>query len=237
MNSTSRYLLTIAAAAALAVTVKADPILSSSYPVLTLSDGGSGPNDTATITAAGSNGTYSFNGSLGGVSDPFGDWTIAIAIGTSGTSTADPFIDLDIVAAGVGTLQIDFTDAFTTALPGSYSANIGGTLGSESSLLNTVYQSTTGGSILGQQSLLFTNPSSSSIPVSFGGPGAAVGGNYATGSTLLTEEIVLSDANGSLTSADASWATPDQGMSVVLLGSGLLALGLFARFGMRKSAV
>ena len=50
--NTSRYLLTIAAAAALAVTVKADPILSSSYPVLTLSDGGSGPNDTATITAA-----------------------------------------------------------------------------------------------------------------------------------------------------------------------------------------
>ena len=93
-------------------------------------------------------------------------------------------------------------------------STIGGTQGNGSVLFKTSQNST----------ILTTIGSLSGTPFSGSASAALIGTSYS-----LTEEVDITHTAGGSTSFDANAnAAPDSGMSLLLLGMGLAALGAFA---------
>lgn len=207
MNRQIRHLIVGASAFALALTAHATP-------VLVISDGN--PNDTIVVDGN-SNGVASFDGSIG-------TWTLTVDTGISNQNAASPVLDLNFDAQGYGTLQIDFADDFVPSFGGGdFNASIGGTLVAGGSVTNSVFE---GSELSGSGT--YTAPFYSGDVTGVFAP-APDGG-------LLDEEVVITQTTSGVSSGDANLSVPDSGMTLALLGAGLLGLAAFGRFGLGRRA-
>ncbi len=191
-------------------------------PTLTLSDGvttivvtDGSAMDTSTLAGAvvftGSLGNFSFTASAGLTKPQAG-------------SASAPSIDLSSIAqaTGAGTLTVTFSETGFTAFPGILTGDIGGTIATGGSLTNIVMQNALN---------LVTNGPFASPPVGFHGSNSAAlidGAPYS-----LTQSAILTfGAGGGMTSFDAAGTVvgvPDGGMTLTMLGIGLVAVGAAGR--------
>jgi hypothetical protein len=190
-------------------------------PTLTLSDG----TTTIVVTdgsAMDSNtlaGAVTFNGALGS------NFILNVSTGLTkpltGSASA-PSIDLNSVdfATGPGTLTISFSETGFTAFPGILTGDVGGTVGVGGSLTNIVMQN--------GLDLVTNGPFG---PGAFSGSGSAAlidGAPYS-----LTQTAILTfGPGGGMTSFNAAGTVvgvPDGGMTLTMLGIGLLAVGAAGR--------
>ncbi len=190
-------------------------------PTLTLSDG----TTTIVVTdgsALDSNtlaGAVTFNGALGT------NFILNVSTGLTkpltGSASA-PSIDLNSVdfATGAGTLTISFSETGFTAFPGILTGDVGGTVGAGGSLTNIVMQN--------GLDLVTNGPFG---PGAFSGSGSAAlidGAPYS-----LTQTAILTfGAGGGMTSFNAAGTVvgvPDGGMTLTMLGIGLLVVGAAGR--------
>ncbi len=185
-------------------------------PTLTLSDGvttivvtDGSAMDTSTLAGAvvftGSLGNFSFTASAGLTKPQAG-------------SASAPSIDLSSIAqaTGAGTLTVTFSETGFTAFPGILTGDIGGTIATGGSLTNIVMQNAL--------NLVTNGPFG---PGAFSGSGSAAlidGAPYS-----LTQSAILTfGAGGGMTSFDAAGTVvgvPDGGMTLTMLGIGLVAVG------------
>ena len=187
-------------------------------PTLTITDGAG--NTTGALTAPG-NGQISFNGVVG-------DWDVnilsALSFPVLGTPSK-PNIDVggqDHYAPGSGgaglggnVLTITFTvDGFVN-VNGTVNASIGGFQGNGFLTFNTLANG---------------NPLTASGVVPSGGFANSQSAGLSNLTGTLKEVITLTANGPEFVSFDANLETvPDSGMTLVLLGSSLTVLGLFAR--------
>ena len=192
--------------------------LQSGASTVTITDQGPGDSNptVGAVTWIGSIGSFDVNVSTG-LSDP-----------VSGSPTS-PNMDLNSVdhSAGAGTLTVKFSDdGFSGAQP-AFEATIGGT--TQGSIQYDTYIDTSN-TLFGQGTLL-TSISANSSP--FAGTDTsstgAPGGLYS-----LTQVVTITHSATGNTSFDATLQPVPEPMTVLLLGSGLAALGLIRR--KRKSA-
>jgi hypothetical protein len=196
-------------------------------PTLTLSDG------TTTIMVMDNQagdldltvGSVVFNGAVGS------NFNVNTSTGLTKPvdgSAGAPAIDLNSVnhALGAGTLTITFSDTGFNAFPGILTGNIGGTIAVGGSLTNIVMQNAL--------NLVTLGPFA---PIGFNGTGSAAlidGAPYS-----LTETAILTfGARGGTTSFDAMGTVvgvPDGGMTLTMLGIGLLAVGAVGRIYRRAT--
>jgi hypothetical protein len=174
-------------------------------PVITITDGGLG--DANPIAGA-----VTFIGTLG-------VWTLNVSTGETkpavGTAVL-PELDLNTLdtSSAAGTLKITFSESGFGPTAGTLISTIGGTQGNGNVLFKTSQNST----------ILTTIGSLSGTPFSGSQSAALIGTSYS-----LTEEVDITHTAGGSTSFDANAnAAPDSGMSLLLLGMGLAALGAFA---------
>jgi hypothetical protein len=202
------------------------------YPLLTMSDGlGDTVSDNSgTITTSGSGsgvalpgvgGVLSFTGSLG-------VWSFSLDIGTSypaiGSATSPAMdLDFDALSSGAGTLTIDYSQVFGPVIDSGVAASIGGTLASGASLTYTTYQDGT----------QITTASYSASPYS-GSQSGSILGEY---STVLTQEVEVTQVGAGLTTGDAAISVPDTAMTWLLFGTGLCALAAFGQFRRSRSPI
>jgi hypothetical protein len=221
----------------LSAVVLATVSLAPAYAVetLTLSDNA---GDTATgIVSSSVPGLITFAGAVG-------NWTLNLSAGISmpiigsATSPAMDLISVNGFSAGPGKLSgnvltITFTDTGFGPTTGTASTGISGTQSHGSINFST----SANGAALTSSGALTTAPFSSSKD-----------GALSAFSGYLSETVVLTATGSEIVAFDASLCTtptsgsptpntppatiPDSGMTLVLLGAGLTALGLFAR--MRK---
>ena len=189
-------------------------------PTLTLSDGINPPIVVTDGSAMDSNtlaGAVTFNG-------PLGNFILNVSTGLTkpltGSASA-PSIDLNSVdfATGAGTLTITFSETGFTAFPGILTGDVGGTVGAGGSLTNIVMQN--------GLDLVTNGPFG---PGAFSGSGSAAlidGAPYS-----LTQTAILTFGARGSTSFDAMAnvpSVPDGGMTLTMLGIGLLAVGAAGR--------
>jgi hypothetical protein len=189
-------------------------------PTLTITDGAG--NTTGALTAPG-NGQISFNGSVG-------DWNVNVLSALSFPllgSLTQPNIDVGgqdrytpgsgspAVGAGGNVLTITFTvDGFVN-ISGNVIAGIGSTQSNGTTSFNTFAN----GVALTSSGVITGSPFSN-----------AQIGTLSGFSGTLTEVVTLTANGAEFESVDANLETvPDSGMTLVLLGSSLTVLGLFAR--------
>jgi len=196
-------------------------------PTLTLSDG----TTTIMVTDNGAGdldptlGSVVFNGAVG---SNFNINTSAGLTKPGDGSASAPAIDLSSLnhALGAGTLTITFSETGFTAFPGILTGQIGGTIAPGGSLTNIVMQNAL--------NLVTNGPF---------GPGAFSGSNSAAlidgAPYSLTQTAILTfGARGGSTSFDAMGSVPsvpDGGMTVTMLGIGLLAVGAARRIYRRAT--
>ncbi len=193
-------------------------------------------SDGASVFVGLSGGSASFTGTVG-------TWTVALTTGTTLQGGVDPVLDLDIGAAvagwkTTGSLQIVYSDINFGPSSGTATLTEKG-----NSILGSVAASagfSTGNKAFGNEANLtggvgplsgFLFKGSSKGALNSGGSdySAAIMATISGGATYL-DDITLSVNSAGI----ATRLVPDSGMSLVLLGMGLTALGVFARF--RKQA-
>jgi hypothetical protein len=217
---------------AIAVAVGMVAAATSSYavPTLFLSDGvntemvaENSPLNQSTVP-----GTVVWSGSLG-------VWSLNVSTGISqGTGTSPNFdlnsVDAIIPSVGPGissgpyTLQVWFGDVNLGPTSGSFLATIGGTTAG-SVTYNTFAD---GGDTLFAQTLGLTSQSFNGTP--FSGSQSS-GDEFLPFPYSLSQEVIITQTGGA-TSFDATLvvgAVPEGGMTLVLLGSSLIALWAFGR--------
>ena len=189
-------------------------------PTLTLSDG------TTTIVVMDNGvgdldptlGSVVFNGAVG---SNFSVNTSAGLTKPGDGSASAPAIDLSSLnhALGAGTLTITFSETGFTAFPGILTGHIGGTIAPGGSLTNIVMQNAL--------NLVTNGPF---------GPGAFSGSDSAAlidgAPYSLTQTAILTFGARGSTSFDAMAnvpSVPDGGMTLTMLGIGLLAVGAAGR--------
>ena len=190
-------------------------------PTLTLSDGTTTivVTDGSALDSSTLAGAVTFNGALGT------NFILNVSTGLTkpltGSASA-PSIDLNSVdfATGAGTLTISFSETGFTAFPGILTGDVGGTVGAGGSLTNIVMQN--------GLDLVTNGPFG---PGAFSGSGSAAlidGAPYS-----LTQTAILTfGAGGGMTSFNAAGTVvgvPDGGMTLTMLGIGLLAVGAAGR--------
>ncbi len=198
---------------------------------LTLTDGA---GDTATGVASFTTpGLITFAGSVG-------NWTLNLSAGITMPiigSTTSPAMDLisingfDAIGAKAGgnTLTITFTETGFGPASGTVSTGISGTQSHGSASFSTLDNHaglTSSGS-------LTTAPFSSSQTGSLSNFSGALSETVvltAGGSEIVAFDAALSTSPGAVANGGSPSSVPDSGMTLVLLGSSLMALGLFARF-------
>ncbi|MGO9527336.1 MAG: hypothetical protein ACLP0A_07175 [Verrucomicrobiia bacterium] len=221
-----------------AVTVGLVTVGTSTYaiPSLFLSDG---VGDTIEIsesstlnTASSVPGTVSWSGSLG-------VWNLNVSTGVSSGTGTSPYFDLNSIDAiipatspGVSpaitpsyTLYVWFGDVGLGPTSGNFLATIGGT--TVGSVTYNTYADPTGNALFGQ-TLGLTSQSFDTTPFS---------GSQSSGSELLplpyswSQEVIITQTGSGATSFDATLGVevPEGGMTLVLLGSSLIALWAFGR--------
>ena len=196
-------------------------------PTLTLSDGTTTivVTDGSALDSSTLAGAVTFNGALGT------NFILNVSTGLTkpltGSASA-PSIDLNSVdfATGAGTLTITFSETGFTAFPGILTGHIGGTIAPGGSLTNIVMQNAL--------NLVTNGPFG---PGAFSGSGSAAlidGAPYS-----LTQTAILTfGRRGGTTSFDAMASVPgvpDGGMTVTMLGIGLLAVGAARRIYRRAT--
>jgi hypothetical protein len=219
-------ILSVALALAVASVSQATPMLrvSDGVTTITIADGAGTDLNLAV-------GAVTFSGAING-------WSILVTSGATKPvlgSATDPHLDLTwqvthTSSAGGANLTICFSEnGFNLATPTTMVADIGGTAGPAGNTVNvrTFYD-------LGNLELatttaltthLFTSPPNGFSGSDVGGP---VGPDP---SVAFTIKLVLSQAIGSVSSGDIDLHTvgvPEGGSMVTFLGTGLLALGVFA---------
>jgi hypothetical protein len=211
---------TIAALAAVALTLRAHAL-----PKLMISDG---VNAAVTVE---DNSLADANAALGVVTwvGTVGAWTINVDTGLTKPvqgSAANPYLDLSFIdgSAAAGTLTLAFSDTDFGPGFGTAVAQIGGTA------TGTVAYATYWDPANVQFAL--THLLTSQGP--FGpGPysGDVVGGTVSspTGPYSLTQVITIAHRGAGVSSGNADLRVADSGMSVTLLGAGIIALALFGR--------
>ena len=190
-------------------------------PTLTLSDGTTTivVTDGSALDSSTLAGAVTFNGALGT------NFILNVSTGLTkpltGSASA-PSIDLNSVdfATGAGTLTISFSETGFTAFPGILTGDVGGTVGAGGSLTNIVMQN--------GLDLVTNGPFG---PGAFSGSGSAAlidGAPYS-----LTQTAILTfGAGGGMTSFNAAGTVvgvPDGGMTLTMLGIGLLVVGAAGR--------
>jgi len=190
-------------------------------PTLTLSDGTTTivVTDGSALDSSTLAGAVTFNGALGT------NFILNVSTGLTkpltGSASA-PSIDLNSVdfATGAGTLTITFSETGFTAFPGILTGDVGGTVGAGGSLTNIVMQN--------GLDLVTNGPFG---PGAFSGSGSAAlidGAPYS-----LTQTAILTfGAGGGMTSFNAAGTVvgvPDGGMTLTMLGIGLLVVGAAGR--------
>jgi hypothetical protein len=197
-------------------------------PTLTLSDG----TTTIVVTdgsAQDSNtlaGAVTFNGALGS------NFILNVSTGLTkpltGSASA-PSIDLNSVdfATGAGTLTISFSETGFTAFPGILTGDVGGTVGAGGSFTNIVMQNGLD---------LVTNGPFGPGPFSGSGSAALIDG--APYSLTQTAILTFGPAGGmiSFNAAGTVVGVPDGGMTLTMLGIGLVAVAAAGRI-YRKATV
>jgi hypothetical protein len=142
-------------------------------------------------------------------------------------------MDLDfqsLYSTALGSLTIDFSDIFGPIITQGVAAGIGGTLANGASLTYNTWQDGTF-SVNG----IYQNNGTLLTTQSFGPDGPFSGGTGGTDtgedSAVLTQQIILTQTTGGLTSSgDAALGVPDTTMTLVLLGAGLASLAAFGQF-------
>lgn len=218
------------------VTVAAAAIATSSYavPTLFLSDGVGDTVEIPETSALNVNpnpGAVTWVGSLG-------VWNLNVTTGVSSGSGTSPSFDLSSVNASVTgaalnapyTLYVWFGDINLGPTTGSFNAAIGGT---------------TSGSVTYKT---FADPGNTLFATTLGltsvTPVPGLLGNFSGSATSakemlpfaysLSQEVIITQTGPGTTSFDASLSVsscvPEGGMTLVLLGSSLIALWAFGRF-------
>jgi len=212
------------------------------FPTLKVSANGSSmTDDNGAITTVGTASTTSaFADGLGGVdwTGTVDGWTLSSESGVSGldaVGTGD-LLDLSfsdkagkLSAVGVtGMLTVSWSDAFGPFAGGPISASIGGTLPTGMIATFSIWE---GATLV--PGTLQTFVGSAGTNKKFGGD--AIGIVSPSGLTSISEVLTLTAAKqNQLSSGDAGVTppppVPDSGMTMVLVGLGIGALGLVARF-------
>jgi len=189
-------------------------------------------SDGASVFVGLSGGSASFTGTVG-------TWTVALTTGTTLQGGVNPVLDLNIGSAVAGwnstsSLQIIYSDvnfgpsSGTATLSekgnsifGSVTASAGYSTG------NTAFgnESNLTGGVGPLSGFLFKGSSTGALNSGGSNYSAAIMLTLSGGATYL-DDTTLTINSASLTRV----SVPDSGMSLVLLGLGLTALGVFARF-------
>lgn len=217
---------------ALAAAIAGLTHVASAAPQLRLFDGTS----TITITDNGAGDSQAAAGQVVFVGS-IGNWTLNVHTGTTYPvigSLSNPQLDLSFNAtstAAGGTLTISFAADGFGPTSGSTLAEIGGTVNPGGSVTYNTYGGTNN-----------TNFSTANLLTSQGpfGPGAfsgtVTGGSINNaGPYALTQVITITHAGSGITTGDALLKVPESGTTALLLGSGLMGLGLFARLRRRSA--
>jgi hypothetical protein len=199
-------------------------------PTLTLSDGTTTivVTDGSAMDSSPLAGAVLFNGAVG--SNFFLNVSTGVTKPLSGSASA-PSMDLNSVnlATGAGTLTITFSETGFTAFPGILTGDVGGTVALGGSFTNIVMQNALN---------LVTNGPFAPLPIGFSGSGSAAlidGAPYS-----LTQTAILTfGPGGGMTSFNAAAtvvpSVPDGGMTVTMLGIGLLTVGAARRIYRRAT--
>lgn len=198
--------------------------VTSVYGVATMTiDDGPGGAATVVITDGDGDGVINFNGAVG-------IWNIVVNTGLSkpalGSATA-PHMDLTYtaVSSAAGTLKITLTDdgfTYSGGLVDSWGGTTSSVGGPNSSQNNVLVngQSVTGAGPFGNGSFSSTTLATVSLRPA----------------DTLSLVVALTHANAGNSSGDKDVHTvPDGGMTLMLLGSGFTALGIFGRSIRRKA--
>lgn len=181
-------------------------------------------------------GAVTFSGTIG-------NWIVNVTTGVTfpvlGTITR-PTLDLNsvnVTSASGGSLIIEFSDIGFGPTVGNAQASIGGTTsgsvtwstygGPGNSLFQGSPNGPVGGVVLTAPQVFGPVAFSSSVP---GGSLGALGSPYS-----LTERVVITHAGAGGSSFNAELTVPDGGATLLLLGSSIMALGLFRRSFGRKA--
>ena len=189
----------------------------------------------ASVFVALSGGSASFTGNVG-------TWTVALTTGTTLQGGVDPVLDLNIGAAvagwnSKGSLQIVYSDvnfgpssgtAILSEKGNSLFGSVMATAGSSTANTAFANESNLTGGVGPLSGFLFKGSSKGALNSGGSEYALAIMATISGGATYL-DDIKLSVNSDSITRV-----VPDSGMSLVLLGLGLTALGVFARF--RKPA-
>lgn len=176
---------------------------------------------TSTVPMTGSGGVATLS------SVNLNGWTVSFAEGTTYPATGSQAAPLDDLASvnvsttGHAPLYIEFdSTGFTTALPATATAIMSGAAlsGSLAGSYKTYYSSND--VLLGLSSLL-TSQTFNAGNLN----GTATGTVYGSGEFSLSQVIEITAGNGSLDDS-VKVSTPDGGMTVMMLGGALTALGL-----------
>ena len=225
-------MITRNAAVAAAALSLAGASVSQAVPTLRILDGLNAQLTIADNTLLDSSavvGQVNFNGSYNG-------WTILVSSGVTkpviGSATS-PALDLTFQitrgAGSQGTLTVCFSDTdFNMSTPGNFGLSAGGTLGNlgaPSLVVKSFYD--LGNIALAQTTQLTTHNYNSQGGYSGNDAGGPVGPD---GSVSFTIKIDLSEPIGGVASGniDLHLNVPEGGSMVTFLGTGLLALGIFA---------
>jgi len=178
---------------------------------------GVGPNaDSGGTDSSAVLGAVAFNGSVGA-------YVVNVSTGITKPlqgSSASPFMDLNSVDVGVGTLTLMFSETGFTQL-GSALALIGGT--SNGTISYSTYWSASN-ALFATDNLLTTQ--------SFGSgafSGTRTGGPTSGQPYSLTQVVTITHNSLTTSSFDAQLTVPDSGSTIALLGAALATLGLISR--------
>jgi hypothetical protein len=198
--------------AGVAMTVAAFAGSAYALPIGTLTLSDNNGNTTGPLTT-GLNGLVSYNG-------PVGNWSINVSTGIENNNTAAPVLDLNSVDAnffgsGIGdVLTINFTFASVGPLTGGFVNLVNG----------NQFGITTAFSVLINGSPVSTQAFGSS----YVGFGSSTSGSAIEG-TSVGILATLTATSGGLASFDDHLSVPDGGMTVMLLGAALSAMGLLRK--------